>query len=119
MIKLQIIGRIGKDAEVKQVNGRSVINFSVAHSEKWKDQSGEQKEKTTWVDVAKWGDKTSVAAFIKKGGQIYVEGTPEVRTFAKQDGTTGASLTINASNVQLLGGGTSNDAAQPQPAQSF
>ena len=54
MIKLMVIGHLGKDCTVNTVNGKNVINFSVAHTEKFKDSSGAQREKTTWVECAYW-----------------------------------------------------------------
>ena len=103
MIKLQVIGNLGKDCITNTVNGKSVMNFSVAHTEKFKDSQGVQKDKTTWVDCAYWSDRTAVAPYLKKGTQVYVEGTPEVRTYPKNDGTTGVSLTLRVLSVQLLG----------------
>ncbi|HEY6503941.1 MAG TPA: single-stranded DNA-binding protein [Chitinophagaceae bacterium] len=103
MIKMQIIGRLGKDCIVNTVSGKNVINFSAAHSEKYKDSQGVLQEKTTWVDCAYWTDRTAVAQYLTKGTQVYVEGTPEVRTFTRQDGTTGASLSLRVREVQLLG----------------
>ena len=105
MIKLQVIGNLGKDAITNTVNGKSVINFNVAHTEKFRDAQGNTKERTTWVECAYWTDRTAVAPYLKKGTQVYVEGNPEVRTYPKNDGTTGASLTLRVVNVQLLGGG--------------
>jgi single-strand DNA-binding protein len=107
MIKLQVIGNLGKDCLTNSVNGKSVMNFNVAHTEKYKDTSGQQKERTTWVECAYWSDRTAVAPYLKKGTQVYVEGTPEVRTFTRNDGTFGASLTLRVLSVQLLGGGRS------------
>jgi len=107
MIKLQVIGNLGKDCLTNSVNGKSVMNFNVAHTEKYKDASGQQKERTTWVECAYWSDRTAVAPYLKKGTQVYVEGTPEVRTFTRNDGTFGASLTLRVLSVQLLGGGRS------------
>ena len=52
MIKMQVIGRLGKDCVVNTVNGKNVINFTVAHSEKYKDSQGVLQEKTIWVDCA-------------------------------------------------------------------
>jgi single-strand DNA-binding protein len=104
MIKLQVIGRLGKDCVVNAVNGKNVINFTVAHSEKFKDSQGNNQERTTWVDCAYWTDRTAVAPYLTKGQQVYVEGTPEVRTFTRNDGTNGATLTIRVREVQLLGG---------------
>ena len=104
MIKLQIIGNLGKDCVVNTVNGKNVINFTVAHTEKYRDSQGNNQEKTTWVDCAYWTDKTAVAQYLTKGKQIFTEGTPEVRTFTRQDGTAGASLSLRVREVQLLGG---------------
>ena len=104
MIKMQVIGNLGKDCVTNAVNGKNVINFSVAHTEKYKDQQGNQKDKTIWVECAYWTDRTGIAPYLKKGTQVYVDGSPEVRTYAKNDGTTGASLTLRVSSVQLLGG---------------
>ena len=120
MIKLQVIGNIGKDATVNNVNGHTVINFSVCHTEKYKDAQGVQKDKSVWVDCAKWGEKTGIAPCLTKGTKVYVEGTCEVRTYQKQDGTQGASLVLNVVNVELLGGnqqqGQQNQAAPAQAA---
>jgi single-strand DNA-binding protein len=104
MIKMQVIGNLGKDCVVNTVNGKNVINFTVAHTEKYKDSQGNQQEKTTWVDCAYWTDRTAVATYLTKGKQIYAEGQPEVRSFTRQDGTAGASLSLRVREVQLLGG---------------
>ena len=103
MIKLQVIGNLGKDCITNTVNGKSVMNFNVAHTEKFRDNQGNQKDKTIWVECAYWSDKTAVAPYLKKGTQVYVEGTPEVRTYPKNDGTTGVSLSLRVLTVQLLG----------------
>ena len=104
MIKLQVIGHLGKDCVTNTVNGKNVINFSVAHTEKFKDAQGNQKDKTIWVDCAYWTDRTGIAPYLRKGTQVYAEGTPEVRTYPKNDGTTGVSLVLRVLSVQLLGG---------------
>jgi single-strand DNA-binding protein len=127
MIKLLVIGNLGKDCVTNTVNGKNVINFNVAHTEKFKDAQGNQKDKTIWVDCAYWTDRTGIAPYLKKGTQVYVEGSPEVRTYPKNDGTTGASLTLRVANVQLLGskpsggdysgiGGASEASGQPAAA---
>src|SRR6201996_5143986 len=103
MIKLQVIGNLGKDCVTNTVNGKNVINFNVAHTEKFRDAQGNQKDKTIWVECAYWTDRTGVAPYLKKGTQVYAEGTPEVRTYPKNDGTTGVSLTLRVQSVQLLG----------------
>ena len=119
MIKMQVIGNLGKDCVVNTVNGKNVINFTVAHTEKYKDSQGNNQEKTTWVDCAYWTDRTAVAPYLIKGTQVFVEGTPEVRSFQRNDGTAGASLSMRVREVQLLGrkgegGGSSMDGSMPQ-----
>jgi single-strand DNA-binding protein len=103
MIKMQVIGRLGKDCVVNTVNGKNVINFTVAHSEKYRDSQGNNQEKTIWVDCAYWTDRTAVAPYLQKGTQVFVEGSPEVRTFTRNDGTNGATLSMRVREVQLLG----------------
>lgn len=109
MIKLQVLGNVGKDAVVNNVNGKNVINFSVCHTEKWKDNQGVLHEKAQWVSVAYWSDKTTIASYIKKGTTIFVEGIPESKSFTKQDGTTTSELTLRAIIIQLVGGNKSEN----------
>lgn len=104
MIKMQLIGHLGRDCMTNVVNGKSVMNFTVAHSEKFKDAQGNQKDKTIWVDCAYWSDRTGIAPYLKKGTQIFAEGIPDLRTYTKNDGSFGASLTLRVLNIQLLGG---------------
>jgi len=111
MIKLQVIGNLGKDCVTNLVNGKNVINFNVAHTEKFRDAQGNQKEKTVWVDCAYWTDRTAIAPYLKKGTQVYAEGTPDLRTYQKTDGTQGSSLTLRVQSVQLLGSRNTNDSA--------
>lgn len=105
MIKLQVIGNLGKDCVMNNVNGKSVINFSVAHTEKFRDATGNMKDRTIWVECAYWTDRTGIAPYLKKGTSVYVEGNPDVRTYQTNDGRQGASLSLRVVSVQLLGGG--------------
>ena len=123
MIKMQVIGNLGKDCVVNTVNGKNVINFTVAHTEKYKDSQGNNQEKTTWVDCAYWTDRTALAPYMQKGTQVFIEGAPEVRSFTRNDGTAGASLSLRVREVQLLGrkgdnpnGGNSGGGYQEQTA---
>lgn len=112
MLKLTVLGHLGKDAIVNDVNGKSVINFSVAHSEKVKDAQGNQVAKSIWVECAYWTDKTAIAPYLKKGTQVYVEGNGDLKSYTKNDGTTASNLTCRVSMVQLLG--NKEEAAAPQ-----
>lgn len=109
MIKLNVIGHLGKDAVVNNANGKSVINFSIAHTEKLRDAQGNQKDKTIWVDCAYWTDRVAIAPYLKKGTQVYAEGSPDIRTYTTNDGRNGATLTLRVLNIQLLGGKAEGD----------
>src|SRR5882757_686681 len=114
MIKLQIIGNLGKDCIVKEINGKHVINFSVAHSERFKDAQGNLKERTTWVECAYWTDRTAIAPYLTKGQTVYAEGSPEADAYMNKDNQAAATLRMRVQNIQLLGSknsenqGTSN-----------
>jgi single-strand DNA-binding protein len=108
MIKLQIVGNLGKDCITKEVNGKNVINFSVAHTERYKDTQGNQKERTTWVECAYWTDRTAVAQYLKKGKMVYAEGAPEADAYMNKENQAAATLRMRVQNLQLLGG---NDGA--------
>lgn len=112
MIKLQIIGNLGKDCILKEVNGRNVINFSVAHTERYKDSQGNQKERTTWVECAYWTDKTAVAQYLTKGKTVYAEGSPEAEAYMNKDNQAAATLRMRVQSVQLLGGSGGENAGQ-------
>lgn len=112
MIKLQIVGNLGADCIVKEVNGKTVINFNVAHSEKFKDAQGNLKERTTWVNCAYWTDKTAVAQYLTKGKTVYAEGSPEAEGYTNKDGQVTATLRMRVQNIQLLGGNDSQGAQQ-------
>jgi len=116
MIKLQIVGNLGKDCIVKEVNGKNVINFSVAHSERYKDSQGIQKERTTWVECAYWTDKTGVAPYLTKGQTVYAEGYPEADGYLNKDNQAAATLRMRVQNIQLLGGRTGDNQTGNQPA---
>jgi single-strand DNA-binding protein len=120
MIKLQIIGHLGKDCVVKEINGKNVINFSVAHSEKFKDSTGTSKERTTWVECAFWTDRTAIAPYLQKGQLVFAEGTPEADGYLNKDNQASATLRLRVRDIQLLGGKTgesgSNDTYQNNSA---
>lgn len=130
MIELKIIGRVGADAEVKNINGRFVMSFSVAHTEKWTDKQGNKQERTTWVSCSQWSDKSpGVAPYIKKGGIVYVSGAPSADAYNNQAGEAKATLRLDAKQIELLGGGTSEGhggqqapqptAPQPSPQNQY
>jgi len=121
MIKLQIIGNLGKDCIVKEVNGQNVINFSVVHSERYKDKQGNLKERATWVECAYWTDKTGVVPYLTKGKTVYAEGYPEVDAYTNKDNVAAATLRMRVLSIQLVGGvgeGSTNPNAGGNPNYS-
>ena len=118
MIKLQIVGNLGKDCIVKEVNGKNVINFSVAHTERFKDSQGNQKERTTWIECAYWTDRTAVAPYLKKGQLVYAEGSPEADGYMNKENQAAATLRMRVQNLQLLGSKTGDGTQANQPAMA-
>lgn len=118
MIKLQIIGNLGKDCILKEVNGKNVINFSVAHTEKYKDSQGNPREKTTWVECAYWTEKTGIAPYLLKGQTVYAEGSPEADGYLNKENQPAATLRMRVQSVQLLGNRNSNNNTGNQDAMS-
>ena len=104
-LKLEIIGNLGADATVKDVNNSKAISFSVAHSEKYKNHEGVDIEKTTWVNCTFWkyqGQSTEIAKYLKKGTMVAVEGFPSVRGYQNQQGQNAASLDCRVTDLRLL-----------------
>lgn len=109
MIKLQVIGNLGKDCIVKEVNGKNVINFSVAHTERFKDSQGNLKERTTWVECAYWTDRTAIAPYLTKGTTVYAEGSPEADAYLNKENQAAATLRMRVQTIQLLGSRAGGD----------
>ena len=103
MQQIQIIGTLGNDAEVKDLQNNQVIEFSVAVNETWVDKDGQKQTKTTWFNCAKWGNNTNVAQYIKKGDKIYVSGKSNNRAYLKNDGSAEVVNGITVSEIELLG----------------
>ena len=75
--KVILVGNVGKDPEIRSFqSGGRVAKFSLATSENWKDKAtGERKEKTEWHNIVAWGKIGEICAqYLKKGGQVYIEG---------------------------------------------
>ena len=104
-----MIGHLGKDCTTNVVNGRTVINFNVAHSERFRDNTGASREKTTWVECAYWTDKAALVPYLRKGQLVHLEGVPDLRQYTRNDGTPAATLSLRVFGVQLLGGAREND----------
>ena len=106
MLKTLLIGYVGRDADTNSVNGKTVINFPVAHSERYNDQQGNPQKKTVWAQCALWSEKTAIVPYLKKGTQVYIEGQPYAKSFKRNDGTQDVVLQMRINRIQLLGGNT-------------
>lgn len=102
MLKMQTIGYIGKDAVSQNYGGRNVINFNLAHSEKYKGQDGQPVDKTVWIDCSYWTDKTAILPYLKKGCQVYIEGTPEIKTYMSKDNKATGVLSCRVLSIYIL-----------------
>lgn len=110
MINLNLIGSLGRDAEVKDAAGTKVINFSAAVNIGYGD-----KKSTIWVSCAKFGEKTGVADYLKKGTKVYLSGEPSLRTFTNKDGVEKTELTLRVERIELLGERPEANAAPTLP----
>ena len=97
------IGHIGNDAVVSVLPSKqSVINFSVAITEKYTDGQGVKHENTTWVSCAKFGEKTKVAEYLKQGTMVCITGTPSTECYQKKGGEYVAQLKCKVDTIDLL-----------------
>lgn len=104
MLKAQVIGNLGADAEVKSSNGKQFVSFRVAHSFNFTSNSGEQRRELVWVDVTATNiDK--LQPYLKKGVSVYLEGNISLRVYSsKVDRCMKAGISVHADTIQLLGG---------------
>lgn len=116
MILASIIGNLGKDAEIKKINEKEYLSFSVASTEK----KGEQ-EVTTWISVLA-GNNPNLLPYLKKGQQVFVSGRMSAGIYQSQN-TFGVDISVFASTLQLCGGkreeqatvSTAGQSSQPTP----
>jgi single-strand DNA-binding protein len=104
--KVILIGNLGKDPEVKYLpSGSAVCNVTMATSENWKDkESGEKKERTEWHNVVFFGKVAEIAGeYLKKGSQVYVEGSLRTRKWQDKEGKDRYTTEIVVSDMQMLG----------------
>ena len=108
--KITLVGNLGRDPETRYTpNGRMNVQFTMAVSRRFNDQSGQQQERTNWYRVTAWGglaeslDRLAQNGYLAKGKQVYVDGRLEPREYQDQQGQTRMSLDVTANELQLLG----------------
>lgn len=113
MIKVEVIGNLGADCEVKQSNGNKFGACRVAHTEKYTDAQGNVHESTIWIDVVIPDAENKVIPYLKAGVKVFVRGNASLRVYSSQkDRCMKAGLTVNAREIELCGG--SSDAVPRQ-----
>ena len=105
--KVILVGTLGKDPEVRYSQaGAAMTSISVATNESWKDKvTGEKQERTEWHRVKFFGRLAEIAGeYLKKGGQVYIEGSLRTEKYTDKSGVEKYSTDIIASEMQMLGG---------------
>ena len=106
--KVMLIGRLGSDPELRYTpSGLAVAKFSIATNMVWKDQQGNQQEKTQWHRIVAWRRLAEIAGeYLKKGRSVYVEGRLETRSYVDKDNQTRYITEVIADTIQMLGART-------------
>ncbi|MBS1130294.1 MAG: single-strand binding protein [Proteobacteria bacterium] len=100
------IGNLGRDPETRfTASGEAICNFSIACTESWKDkQTGERKEMTEWVRISAFGKLAEICSqYLKKGSQVYVEGSLRTRKWTDKDGQERYTTEIRCDDMKMLG----------------
>ena len=125
--KVILVGNIGRDPELKYTQSQTAVcNLSVATNEVWNDKNGERQEKTEWHRIVVWGKQAeNVSKYLRKGSQVYIEGSLSTRSWDDKTGQKRYTTEIRATAVQFLdhrgdgGGGSQSpqfDGGEPMPA---
>ena len=104
--KVILIGNLGRDPEIRYLpSGDAVANLRIATTDKFKDRNGEQQEVTEWHSVAFFGKQAEICGqYLKKGSQVYVEGSLRTRKWQDKDGNDRYTTEIRGDRMQMLGG---------------
>lgn len=104
--KVILIGNCGKDPETRySASGEAVTNITLATTDSWKDKSGEKKETTEWHRVVFFRKLAEIAGqYLKKGSQVYIEGSIRTRKWKDQSGQDRYTTEIVADEMKMLGG---------------
>lgn len=105
--KVILVGNCGKDPETRYTpSGAAVTNISIATTESWKDKNtGEKQDRTEWHNVVFFGRLAEIAGeYLKKGSQVYVEGSLNTEKWTDKSGNDRYTTKIKANEMQMLGG---------------
>ncbi|MGA9164218.1 MAG: single-stranded DNA-binding protein [Thiobacillus sp.] len=104
--KVILVGNLGRDPEMRYLpSGDAVANLAIATTDKYKDKTGQMVEATEWHRVAFFGRTAEVCGqYLKKGSQVYVEGSLKTRKYTDKDGVEKYATEIRGDRMQMLGG---------------
>lgn len=114
-----LMGRLGKDPELKNINGLAICKMTLATSKEWKNESGEKQEKVEWHQVTCFKKTAEIASkYLTKGSQALIEGELSTSSYEK-DGVKKYRTEIIANNILFVGSkpASSSEPAAPQSAQ--
>ena len=117
--KVILVGNLGADPEVRYMpSGEAVVNLRLATTDTWKDKDGNKQESTEWHRVAFFGRQAEVCGqYLRKGSQIYVEGSIRTRKYTDKDGVEKYATEVRGERMQMLGSRQAGDSATaPRPA---
>ena len=117
--KVILIGNLGKDPEVRVTqDGETVTSITIATTDSWKDKaSGEKKESTEWHRVVFFRKLAEIAGqYLKKGSQVYIEGSLKTRKWKDQSGQDRYTTEIVASEMTMLSSKTNTTAHSNPPS---
>ena len=120
--KVQIIGNLGRDPETRYMpSGDAMTSITVATTENWKDKTtGEKKEQTEWHRITFFGKLAEIAGqYLKKGSQVYIEGSLRTRKFTDKDGVEKYATDIKADTMQMLGSRQGMGGGGPSDEESY
>lgn len=108
--KVTLIGNLGQDPELRYTgNGTAVCNLRLATTENYKDSNGEWVEKTEWHNVVAWARLAEICnEYLRKGSQVYFEGSLQTRSWDDRDGNTRYTTEVKAREMLMLGGRDDN-----------
>lgn len=117
MIRIEMIGNLGADAEIKDYNGRKFISFRIAHTDKWIDRTTNQEHTSTvWASCTINGDGGNLRPFLKKGTKVFVRGSMSMNIYSSpKSHQMECGLNISVWEIELCGGAL-QQAATPNTA---
>lgn len=109
MFKIEVIGNLGADAEVKESNGTKFITMRIAHTDSYKDDAGNKHEKTVWIDATMNDADSKLLPYLKRGVKVFVRGNGSLRVYSSpKDRCMKAGVTVSVREI-VLDGGSSDD----------